>query len=129
VCDELNADTQVFPLAVKLLDMTLSRVSVNINQLQLLGATCMHIASKLRSANIVSTKQCEYYADHSFNTRAINVRFYTLTFLRHIFGNFRNYYLILSSIFKNSRTSSLKIRGLAEFRQFPFSNSLSKDFY
>lgn len=74
MCDELNADTQVFPLAVKLLDMTLSRVSVNINQLQLLGATCMHIASKLRSAKIISTKRCTYYADHSFNTRAVNVR-------------------------------------------------------
>jgi len=74
VCDELNCDTQVFPLAVKLLDMTLSTVSVSINQLQLLGATCMHIASKLRSTNIISTTQCTYYSDHSFTTRAVNVR-------------------------------------------------------
>ncbi|XP_059470628.1 G1/S-specific cyclin-D2-like [Neocloeon triangulifer] len=73
VCDDLSCDTHVFPLAVKLLDMTLASITMQIDQLQLLGATCMHIASKLRSTKIISTKQCSFYSDHSFNTRAVNL--------------------------------------------------------
>ncbi|XP_065350416.1 G1/S-specific cyclin-D2-like [Cloeon dipterum] len=73
VCDELNCDTHVLPLAVKLMDMTLTKTPVQVTELQLLGATCMHIASKLRSTRIMSTNQCSFYADHSFTSRAVNL--------------------------------------------------------
>lgn len=48
LCDEQHAEEQVFPLAINFMDRFLCVCNISRQQLQLLGATCLLVASKIR---------------------------------------------------------------------------------
>ncbi|XP_065344682.1 G1/S-specific cyclin-D2-like [Cloeon dipterum] len=72
VCEELSCDQNVYPLAVRLLDLFLSKIPTQRCNLQLLGATCLHVASKLRSTQLISTETMVYYTDNSIKAAEMN---------------------------------------------------------
>jgi cyclin D2 len=65
VCEDVHCENQVFPLAVRLIDQFLARCNTSRQHLQLLGAVCLQVASKLRQAQPVSTETMVYYTDNS----------------------------------------------------------------
>jgi hypothetical protein len=73
VCEELACDIHVFPLSVRLLDLFLSKIRTPRCNLQLVGATCLHIASKLRSTQLIATETMVYYTDNSIKAADMNV--------------------------------------------------------
>ncbi|XP_072282521.1 G1/S-specific cyclin-D1-like [Pyxicephalus adspersus] len=66
VCEDLRCGEEVFPLAVNCLDRFLSLVPIEKRQLQLLGATCLLLASKLKESEGITTKSLCMYSDYSF---------------------------------------------------------------
>lgn len=60
MCEE-----QIFPLAINYMDRFLCVCIIKRQQLQLLGATCLLIASKIRSSNILSVDLLCAYTDYS----------------------------------------------------------------
>ncbi|XP_077313198.1 G1/S-specific cyclin-D1-like [Lithobates pipiens] len=66
VCEDQRCGEQVFPLAVNCLDRFLSLVPVEKRQLQLLGATCLLLASKLKECQVITTEILCMYSDYSF---------------------------------------------------------------
>ncbi|KAG8180891.1 hypothetical protein JTE90_018390 [Oedothorax gibbosus] len=67
VCEEERCQDEVFPLAVNLLDRFLLIVRVNKSQLQLLGAVCLFLASKLRQSRPLTAERLCLYSDHSIS--------------------------------------------------------------
>ncbi|RZC33913.1 Cyclin N domain containing protein [Asbolus verrucosus] len=65
VCEEQMCEDQVLPLAVNLMDRFLCLCDIKRQQLQLLGATCLLIASKVRSTNILPVDLLCAYTDYS----------------------------------------------------------------
>jgi hypothetical protein len=65
VCADVCCEKQVFPLAVQLMDQFLVRCNTARQHLQLLGAGCIRIASKVRQTQPVSTEELVYYTDNS----------------------------------------------------------------
>ncbi|KAK9701081.1 Cyclin, N-terminal domain [Popillia japonica] len=65
VCEEQKCEDAVLPLAVNFMDRFLSVCVIKRQQLQLLGATCLLIASKLRSANRLGIELLCTYTDNS----------------------------------------------------------------
>ncbi|XP_017770767.1 PREDICTED: G1/S-specific cyclin-D2-like, partial [Nicrophorus vespilloides] len=65
VCEEQMCEDQVLPLAVNFMDRFLSVCNIKRQQLQLLGATCLLIASKVRSATTLSIELLCAYTDYS----------------------------------------------------------------
>ncbi|XP_060531146.1 G1/S-specific cyclin-D2-like [Cylas formicarius] len=65
VCEEQMCEDCVFPLAVNLLDRFLCVCRIKRQQLQLLGATCLLVASKLRSTNALPIELLCAYTDYS----------------------------------------------------------------
>lgn len=57
----------MFPLAVNLLDRFLSIVSIKKTQLQLLGTSCMFLASKLKETIPLTAEKLVTYTDYSIN--------------------------------------------------------------
>ncbi|XP_044748498.1 G1/S-specific cyclin-D2-like [Coccinella septempunctata] len=65
VCEEQMCEDQVFPLAVNCMDRFLCLCPIKRQQLQLLGAVCLLIASKLRSTNSFPIEILCAYTDYS----------------------------------------------------------------
>ncbi|RWS30942.1 G1/S-specific cyclin-D3-like protein [Leptotrombidium deliense] len=73
VCEELKCDEIVFPLAINYVDRFLSSTNIRKSQLQLLGAVCLLIASKLRQCEAIHSEDLVYYSDHSLTAKEIIV--------------------------------------------------------
>ncbi|GIX90190.1 hypothetical protein CDAR_559321 [Caerostris darwini] len=67
VCEEERCQDEVFPLAVNCLDRFLLMVRVDKSQLQLLGAVCLFLASKLRQSRPLTAERLCLYSDHSIS--------------------------------------------------------------
>ncbi|KAL1509207.1 hypothetical protein ABEB36_003980 [Hypothenemus hampei] len=65
VCEEQMCEEQVLPLAVNYMDRFLCACKIKRQHLQLLGATCLLIASKLRSTNFLPIDLLCAYTDYS----------------------------------------------------------------
>uniref|UniRef100_A0A6P7GFV0 G1/S-specific cyclin-D2-like n=1 Tax=Diabrotica virgifera virgifera TaxID=50390 RepID=A0A6P7GFV0_DIAVI len=65
VCEEQMCEDQVLPLAINIMDRFLCICEIKRQQLQLLGATCLLIASKVRSTNLLPIDLLCAYTDYS----------------------------------------------------------------
>ncbi|KAL3266199.1 hypothetical protein HHI36_010382 [Cryptolaemus montrouzieri] len=65
VCEEQMCEDQILPLAVNCMDRFLCVCPIKKQQLQLLGATCLLIASKMRSTNSLPVELLCAYTDYS----------------------------------------------------------------
>ncbi|KAL3267414.1 hypothetical protein HHI36_011543 [Cryptolaemus montrouzieri] len=65
VCEEQKCQDEVFLLAMNYMDRFLNLCNIRKNQLQLLGTTCMLLASKLREPAPLAAETLVYYTDHS----------------------------------------------------------------
>ncbi|XP_078507111.1 G1/S-specific cyclin-D1-like [Lissotriton helveticus] len=65
VCEEENCEEDVFPLAMNCLDRFLSLLSVEKRQLQLLGSTCLLLASKMKETSPITMEKLCLYSDYS----------------------------------------------------------------
>ena len=77
VCDEQRCEEDVFPLAMNYLDRFLSIVPIGKMQLQLLGAVCMLVSSKLKETCPINPERLVMYTDHSISLSELLV---SLTF-------------------------------------------------
>ncbi|KAJ8935124.1 hypothetical protein NQ314_012988 [Rhamnusium bicolor] len=65
VCEEQMCEDQLLPLAINLMDRFLCVCAIKRQQLQLLGATCLLISSKIRTTNILPIDLLCAYTDYS----------------------------------------------------------------
>ncbi|XP_019872824.1 G1/S-specific cyclin-D2 [Aethina tumida] len=65
VCEEQSCEDQVLPLAINLMDRFLCECDIKRQQFQLLAATCLLIASKMRSTNFLPVDLLCAYTDYS----------------------------------------------------------------
>lgn len=82
MCEEQHCEAEVFNLAMNYLDRFLSIVSINRNQLQLLGTSCMFIASKLKETIPLSSEKLINYTDNSITMQELLVRNFPSPFFR-----------------------------------------------
>ncbi|MCI4388898.1 hypothetical protein PGIGA_G00091420 [Pangasianodon gigas] len=71
VCEEEECEEEVFLLAVNYLDRFLSAVPTKKSYLQLLGAVCLFLASKLKSYRPLSAKKLCLYTDNSITSQEL----------------------------------------------------------
>lgn len=73
MCEEEKSSEDVFPLAINYLDRFLAVMPMRKSCLQLLGAVCMFLASKLKDSRPLSAEKLCMYTDHSITTRELLV--------------------------------------------------------
>ncbi|GAB0097317.1 Cyclin [Sergentomyia squamirostris] len=71
LCDEQHTEEQVFPLAINFLDRFLCVCTISRQQLQLLGATCLLVASKIRQCFALSVDLLCAYTDYTVTSEQI----------------------------------------------------------
>ncbi|KAF7694195.1 G1/S-specific cyclin-D2b [Silurus meridionalis] len=69
VCEEEECEEEVFLLAVNYLDRFLSAVQTKKSCLQLLGAVCLFLASKMKSNQPLSARKLCLYTDNSITSQ------------------------------------------------------------
>ncbi|KAF0768063.1 G1/S-specific cyclin-D2-like [Aphis craccivora] len=65
VCEEQRCEDQVFPLSVNFLDRFLCACDISKTHLQLTGAVCLLLASKVRQCMALSIELLCYYTENS----------------------------------------------------------------
>lgn len=75
LCEEEKCQEEVAILAINYMDRVLNKIAFSKSNLQLLAATCIFLASKLRepSARALPAPILVYYTDNSITKRDIMV--------------------------------------------------------
>lgn len=73
VCEEEECQDDVFPLAMNILDRFLSIIKIRKGQLQLLGSSCLFLASKFKQAIPLSANKLMFYTDYSITINELLV--------------------------------------------------------
>ncbi|XP_034382471.1 G1/S-specific cyclin-D2b isoform X3 [Cyclopterus lumpus] len=71
VCEEEKSNEDVFPLAINYLDRFLAVMPMRKSYLQLLGAVCIFLASKLKDCRPLSAEKLCMYTDNSITPREL----------------------------------------------------------
>ncbi|XP_067246941.1 G1/S-specific cyclin-D2b [Chanodichthys erythropterus] len=71
VCEEEKCEEDVFPLAMNYLDRFLAAVPTRKCFLQLLGAVCLFLASKLKACQPLSARKLCMYTDNSITSQQL----------------------------------------------------------
>ncbi|XP_012679005.1 G1/S-specific cyclin-D2b [Clupea harengus] len=71
VCEEESREEEVFPLAINYLDRYLAVVQTKKGCLQLLGAVCLFLASKLKESRPLTAEKLCLYTDNSITSQEL----------------------------------------------------------